>query len=474
VRRDDFGELDALLRNDFASFLHRSMQTLNPGGRFLRNWHIDAIAHQLSNVSAGDVTRLIVNMPPRYLKSTIVSVAYPAFLLGHHPNRRIICVSYGTELSAKHASDCRAIVESPWYRRIFPKMQIARATQSEIHTTARGFRKATSVHAALTGLGGDCFIIDDPQKPVDAQSHTQRNGLNGWFSNTLLSRLDDKRTSAIIIVMQRIHLRDLTGFLTEDSNEWTVLSLPAIAETNEVIEIGDGDFHRRGAGEPLHRERESLETLEKLRTELGPEAFAAQYMQSPVPLGGSMIKREWLRYYDYLPERAYATQVIQSWDTAAKGGAQNDWSVGTTWLIDNKRYFLLDVVRGRFEYPVLRETVLASAARFQPQTILIEDASTGTALAQELRRDHSYHVELMPVHHDKVGRLYVQQPKFAAGLVSLPRHAPFRAQVELELLTFPQGKTDDIVDSIAQALSYDQPGYDRTYAAFQPDYQDPN
>jgi predicted phage terminase large subunit-like protein len=472
MRYDEFDELDALLRNDFASFLHRCVQTLNPASRFLENWHIEAIAHQLNKVSAGDVTRLIINLPPRYLKSTIVSVAYPAFLLGHHPSRRIISVSYGADLSAKHEFDFRAIVESSWYRRIFPKMRIARATDSEIHTTARGFRKATSVHAALTGLGGDHFIIDDPQKPVDAQSDTQRNGLNNWFSNTLLSRLDNKQTSVIIIVMQRVHLNDLTGFVTGNPNEWTVLSLPAIAETDEVIEIGDGDFHRRGAGEPLHPERESLETLKKLRTELGPEVFTAQYMQSPVPPGGLMIKREWLRYYDRPPGRTHATKVIQSWDTAAKGGAHNDWSVGTTWLIDNKRYYLLDMVRGRFEYPLLRETVLASAARFQPDTILIEDASTGTALAQELRRAHSYHVELIPVHHD-VGRLYLQQAKFAAGLVFLSQHAPFRAQVELELLTFPQGKTDDIVDSIAQVLAYDRPEYDRTYAAFQPDYEDP-
>ena len=147
----------------------------------------------------------------------------------------------------------------------------------------RGFRKATSVYAAITGLGGDTFIIDDPQKPVDAQSDSQRNHLNQWFSNTLRSRLDNKATGTIIVVMQRVHLNDLTGYLTENSDDWTVLSLPAIAEENEEIAVGDGLFHRRRAGEALHPEHEPLAVLEKLRAEMGSDVFAAQYQQAPVP-----------------------------------------------------------------------------------------------------------------------------------------------------------------------------------------------
>jgi predicted phage terminase large subunit-like protein len=464
---DDQAALNAVLRDDFATFLHRCMRTLNSATPFLTNWHLAAIGYKLKKIQNGELIRLIINLPPRYLKSTIASVAFPAFLLGHNPERRIIGISYGTDLCTKHGSDFRAVVEAPWYRKAFPKMRITRSLDFEVHTTARGFRKATSVNAALTGLGGDCFIIDDPQKPVDAQSDLQRNALNQWFSNTLLSRLDNKQTSAIIIVMQRVHLHDLAGYLTGSSNDWTVLSLPAIAETDEDIEIGDRHIHRRAPGEPLHPEHESLVTLQKLQSEVGPDVFAAQYQQTPVPIGGSMIKREWLRYYDRSPQCTYGTKIIQSWDTAAKGGAQNDWSVGTTWLIEGKHRYLLDMVRGRFEYPLLRQTVLASAACYKPQTILVEDASTGTALAQDLRESNFYHVELVPVDRDKVGRLYVQQAKFASGQVLFPRHAQFMAQVEMELLTFPQGKTDDIVDSISQALAYDCPGYDLTYAGFQ-------
>ena len=206
---------DAILRRHFELFLRRCLMTLNPGHNYLPNWHIQAIAHQLKRIWRGEITRLIINMPPRHLKSLTVSVAFPAFLLGLEPWHRIFVVSYGSDLSSKHASDFRSIVESRWYHRAFNRLRIARSLEDEVSTTARGFRKSTSVYGTLTGLGGDVFIIDDPQKPVDAQSDAQRNRLNHWFSNTLMSRLDSKEKGIIIVVMQRVHLNDLSGYLME-------------------------------------------------------------------------------------------------------------------------------------------------------------------------------------------------------------------------------------------------------------------
>lgn len=452
--------LAAAARKDFAAFLERSVRTLNPGATYLPNWHISAIAHQLALVRAGKVKRLIINMPPRYLKSLTVSVAFPAFLLGHEPWRRLFAISYGGELSSKHASDFRSIVTSQWYRRAFPEMRITRSLEDEVHTSRRGFRKATSVYGALTGMGGDMFIIDDPQKPVDAQSDAMRTRLNQWVSNTLMSRLDNKETGVIIVVMQRLHLNDLPGYLTDSSPEWTVLNLAAIAESDETIAIGGGKFHRRRAGEALHPELESLETLERFRRELGSDAFAAQYQQCPVPPGGAMIRREWLKYYDKLPQQTYRTTIIQSWDTAAKDGAHNDYSVCTTWMLDGQHYYLIDVTRGRYAFPRLREAALTLAQKYKPRVILIEDASTGVALEQELKTVHlGSAVRLIPVERDKLGRLYVHEAKFETGLVHFPRRAPFLAELEAELLTFPQGKHDDQVDSISQALSYKKSGY---------------
>jgi predicted phage terminase large subunit-like protein len=452
---------DSILRRDFESFLRRCLMTLNPGWPYLPNWHIAAIFYQLEKVRRGEIKRLIINMPPRHLKSLTISVAFPAFLLGQEPWHRIFAISYGAELSSKHASDFRSIVESPWYRRAFSAMRISRSLEEEVSTTARGFRKATSVYGTLTGLGGDIFIIDDPQKPVDAQSDTQRDRLNQWVSNALMSRLDSKETGIIIVVMQRVHLNDLSGYLM-DAGGWTVLSLPAIAEQDETIAIGANEFHVHRAGEALHPEIESLESLKTLREKMGSD-FSAQYQQSPVPPGGGMIKRNWLRYYKALPERTYYTRIIQSWDTAAKDGAQNDWSVCTTWMILDNRFYLMHVSRGRYDYPTLKSVSIGLAQRYRPDTILIEDASTGTALGQELRLIHfGGTVRLVPIERDKIGRLYVNQAKFEAGDVLFPEGAPFLPELEAELLTFPQGKNDDQVDSISQALSCNT-GYDTSY-----------
>jgi predicted phage terminase large subunit-like protein len=458
---------DAIVRTDFDSHLRRCLMTLNPGASYLPNWHIDAIARRLERVRRGEITRLIINMPPRHLKSLTVSVAFPAFLLGHEPWRRIFAISYSTELASKHASDFRSIVESQWYRRAFPAMRIARSLEDEVVTTARGFRKATSVHGTLTGLGGDIFIIDDPLKPVDAQSDTQRHGLNQWVSNTLMSRLDNKQTGIIIVVMQRVHLNDLSGYLMELGG-WDVLSLPAIAEQDEIVAIGENELHQNRAGEALHPELESLESLKELQRKIGSDVFAAQYQQSPVPPGGAMIQRQWLRYYDQLPQRTHGATIIQSWDTAVKNGAQNDWSVCTTWMLVDDHYYLINLVRNRFEYPALRAAAISLAKLHRPRCVLIEDASTGIALAQELKNIYfGGATTLVPIERDKIGRLYVNQQKFEAGLVLFPRGAQYLPELEAELLTFPQGKNDDQVDSITQALSYPyKTAYDYTYSGF--------
>jgi hypothetical protein len=222
--------LAALLRNDFRAFVHKVFATLSPGQAYVPAWHVEAIAWRLERVRCGENRRLIINMPPRSLKSIAASVAFPAFVLGHDPSRRIICVSYSGDLAKKHASDFRAVLEARWYRSAFPSTRIGpfKNSETEIELTARGFRLATSIGGTLTGRGGEIILIDDPLKPDDALSETKRSAANQWFTK-LLSRLDDKRTGAIVVVMQRVHIDDLTGFLLSQSDEWDVLSLPAIA-----------------------------------------------------------------------------------------------------------------------------------------------------------------------------------------------------------------------------------------------------
>jgi predicted phage terminase large subunit-like protein len=453
---------DMQLRNDFVSFVHRCFQTVNPGARFYDNWHIEAIAARLAGVQRGNLRRLIINMPPRYLKSLIVSIAFPAYLLGHNPRAKIFVISYGAELADKHASDFRAIVTSAWYRRMFPRMRIARSHENEIVTTLRGFRKSTTVMGALTGLGGDLFIIDDPQKAVDANSESKRASLNGWFTNTLMSRLDNKEKGAIIVVMQRVHLDDLSGHLMGESDNWDVLSLASVAEEDERIPLGGGRFHVRRAGEALHPERESLETIEELRRTLGSDTFSAQMQQSPVPPGGALIKRKWVGRYDQLPEQKWPSRIVQSWDTACKEGAANDWSVCTTWLVRDKIFYLIHVLRGRFDYPALKARVIAHAGVYKPQKVLIEDAGVGTALIQELKKAAAYSVIPVKPERDKLTRMSIQSAKFESGQVLFPRQASWLAELEAEVFAFPQSRHDDQIDSISQALAHSSSGYDTT------------
>ena len=205
-------EYEMVLRQDFAAFTGRCFGDLNPQAAFAPNWHHEVIAAKLAAVQQGRIRRLIINLPPRHLKSLMASVAFPAWCLGHDPSAQILCVSYGQDLAEKFARDCRSIMMSPWYRRIFAtRLAAQRSAVREFVTTRQGYRLATSTGGVLTGRGADIIIIDDPLKPDEALSVAQRKAANEWFDHTLYSRLNDKRHGAIVIIMQRLHEDDLVG-----------------------------------------------------------------------------------------------------------------------------------------------------------------------------------------------------------------------------------------------------------------------
>ena len=448
--------LNAILRTDFPSFVEKVFNTLCPGQTFVPAWYLDAIAYQLDRVRRGEVCRLIINLPPRSLKSIMASVAFPAFVLGHDPTRQIICASYSNDLAGKFSNDFRAVLGSGWYRAAFPATRISRTkdSESEVALTRRGFRLATSVGGTLTGRGGDIIIIDDPLKPLDADSELRRGAANDWFSNTLLSRLNNKRDGAIIVVMQRVHMDDLTGFLLGQSDEWEVLSLPAIAESDEQIALAPGRFHQRRVGDVLSPAREPLEEIENTKRQVGSGVFSAQYQQAPVPPGGAMIKRAWLKYYTSLPEIQGRPYIIQSWDTAAKGGPENDWSVCTTWVhINGTLWYLRDVWRGRVDYPTLKAKVKELAQEFGADEVLMEDAGSGTFLVQELKGKVRGLIPVKP-DRDKQTRMAAASAKIEAGQVFLLEGASWIADLEAELLAFPGSRYDDQVDSVSQALNH--------------------
>jgi predicted phage terminase large subunit-like protein len=453
---------DAITRTDFSGFIERAFQILSPSATYYSNWHIHAIAYQLEQVRIGKIKRLVITVPPRSLKSQICSVAFPAYVLGLDPTKRIIGVSYSQDLATKLSNDCREVMSSPWYRQLFSRTKLSRLknTETEFATTEMGYRLATSIEGTLTGRGGDIIIVDDPLKPVDALSDSRRERVNNAFFNTIMSRLDDKRTGAIIVVMQRLHEDDLVGrLLREAPAEWTVLCLPAIAEEEEEIEIGGPEPHVRHPGDLLHEEREPLSILQSYRAQVGSDVFAAQYQQAPVPREGVMIKRTWPRRYDQLPARNSSTLTIQSWDTATKDSATSNYSVCTTVRYHDKKYYIIDVFRERVDYPVLKARAISLAKLYGPNVILVEDAGLGGGLVKELRQAGLPAVAVIPK-SDKRTRMSIQSAKFESGQVFLPDAASWLDDLETELFSFPGGRYDDQIDAISQALAHEVSGGD--------------
>jgi predicted phage terminase large subunit-like protein len=450
-------EYGAILRSDFWFFAQRCFSELNPQAALATNWHLEVIAAKLTAVREGKIRRLIINLPPRHLKSLMASIAFPAWCLGHESSAQILCVSYAQELADKLARDCRSIMMSIWYRQIFPtRLAAHRQAVQEFITTRQGYRLATSTGGVLTGRGADIILIDDPLKPEEALSEAQRKAANEWFSHTLYSRLNDKRSGAIVIIMQRLHEDDLVGHVVAQE-AWEVLSFPAIAESDEVHEIetiwGPQRFRRRH-GEALHPDREPLETLDRIRRTVGEYNFAGQYQQSPAPLGGGLVKAEWFKRYreSQRPERF--DRIVQSWDTANKATELSDFSVCTTWGVKGKDLFLLGLFRQRLEYPALKRAVREQQRLFDANEVLIEDKASGTQLIQELIADGCHGVTRYEPKCDKIMRLHAQTGVIENGFVYIPETAPWLAEFLHEMTVFPKGKHDDQVDSTAQFLDW--------------------
>ncbi len=453
---NELSVLRALLRQDLPSFVAKSFHTVGAGEQFLSNWHIDLIADRLASCRRREITRLAINLPPRSLKSLCVSIAFPAWLLGHDPSCKVICASYSGELAQKLARDCRTVMTSDWYLDTFSATRIDRRKNraEEFETTAGGFRLATSVGGTLTGRGGDVIIVDDPQKPQEALSPAQRQSVKQWFDSTLYSRLDNKSDGAIILVMQRVHIDDLTTHVLAKGG-WQLLSLPARAEVEERHVLSDGRVFARSAGQALHEAREPDHSLKDIERTLGSFHFASQYQQSPVNERGNMLRWTWFRLYDDMPAATKADDhIVQSWDTAMTAHDGSDWSVCSTWAIRGGDYYLIDIYRDRHDFPSLKQKVVELRMQFNAHHVLIEDAGSGTALIQQLSQEGAFRPIAIKPKGSKADRMAAQSSYIEAGHVHVPKAAPWLEDLRVELLAFPHGRHDDQVDSISQFLNW--------------------
>ncbi|CAL7963183.1 Terminase_6C domain-containing protein [Alphaproteobacteria bacterium] len=447
-----------ILRCNFKSFLHKVFNTLHPTQTFIDNWHIDLLGEYVQAIREKEVKRLIINMPPRSLKSICVSVALPAWLLGHNPNLKIIVASYSQALSNKHSIDCKSIILSKWYQDCFPDTRLMKGsnTKSKFVTTKHGFRFSTSILGTLTGEGADIIIVDDPHTPLQVLSKLKRERTICWFKQTLMTRLNDRKSGCIIVVMQRLHIADLSSELLQNpdlENQWTLVKIPAIAEESRKIKFAGFTYHRH-AGEYLYPTLWTKKEVEMIKKEVGSYTFSAQYQQAPLSLNFGIIRYAWISRYKN-SKKLELDAIYQSWDCAVKMGRYNDYTVCTTWGVINDTYYLLDVYRDRIEYPHLRSLVIGLAEQFKAKIILIEDKAAGQQLLQELKALRMSIIPIQPK-HDKMTRLILSSPLFEARKIYLPEAATWLPEFEQELMNFPSTIHDDQIDSTTQFLEWIQ------------------
>jgi hypothetical protein len=271
-------DIKIMYRHDLLSFIKLAFWELHPNTAFQDNWHIHVLADYLNRVERGEIKRLIINMPPRMLKSHCATISFPTWLLGRNPHQKILTLHSGQHLGKELEESCARLMQSERYRALFNLRSPNRKNQ-KLSNAYGGFFQFLSMDHAVTGLGADTIIVDDPISATDAQDKLLRDRVNKQFTQNVLQRLDDKKTGAIIVVMQRLHEEDLSGYLLQKSKDWVHLDLSAIAMQHEEWRLSDGKRYRRNPWEALHPERESLDELLKIRTNIGGYAFSAQYLQ---------------------------------------------------------------------------------------------------------------------------------------------------------------------------------------------------
>lgn len=439
---------------NFKYFLQRGFLEISPSSKLYHSWYLDLIIEHLTAVANGNIKRLVINMPPRHLKSMTVNVFWSAWLLGQNPGFKVISASYSHNLSVKHSEDVRYIMNTPWYNKLFPKTKIMPGcnTKSKFTTTHQGFRLATSIGGTLTGEGGDILIVDDPHTPMQAQSRKHRNRALNWFDQTLLTRLNNPKEGSVVVVMQRLHEQDLSGHLLSKKAGWQHLNIPVFEECERSIEFNNFSYKRK-AREPLNEKVCSYKALVKLKAEIGSYAFSAQYLQKPLSSQGSLLKLGWLHYYDNTKPLKFQ-YCFQSWDCAFKTGKNNDYSVCATFGVLDGKIYLQNILRGKFEFSDLKKVVQKKYLEYSPHSILIEDKASGQVLIQDLMNQYTLPVVKVRPKLDKFARFITNLNLFEAGVIYLPKEALWLAEFTNELLEFPNVQHDDQVDACTQFLNW--------------------
>lgn len=475
--RDIATEVRERSQESFKAFIHLAWDVIEPGTPLLWNWHIDAISDHLESVCHGDITRLICNIAPGHAKSTIFSVMYPCWTWIKDPTVRWLCASHSLDLAIRDNRNCRTLIESEWFQLCFGdifQLSSDQNVKSFFENDRRGYRMALSVGAKGTGRRGSHLLIDDPNDAKATKVEVEET--IRWFGNTWISRINSYSSGAMIVVGQRLYERDLTGHILELGG-WEHLCLPEEFEPSRrcftsVVSTSDNSYAWKGydpreeEGELLWPDKFPVKVLADLKKSMRLDYFA-QFQQRPMPEGGGQFRREWFRYFTetseaYILETERGTRSVlkdQCWmfgtvDLAISLKQTADYTVFGVWAVTPERDLLLvDLVRAHFSNPEqVKQLRLLHQRHPQAYRWKIERVGYQLALIQQALAEGIPCSEYNPVGKgDKVARASTPSVWFENGKVYFRKFAAWVSDVESELMLFPRGAHDDIVDVCSMA-----------------------
>jgi predicted phage terminase large subunit-like protein len=483
-------------RLSLRDFVRLAWAVVEPATPFKSNWHIDALADHLAAVTAGQIRKLVINVPPRCTKSTVVSVLWPCWEWTIRPETKWLFTSYSLNLTKRDSLRCRRLIESVWYRERWGLMLAEDQSEKLLFENSRGgYRMSASVGSSVTGSGGDRLVCDDPHNIGEVESDTMRQGVIDWFDGVLSTRMNDPKQSTITIIGQRAHESDLSGHVLRQGG-WEHLCLPLewerypfldlgaklTPEGKRVTAIGWSD-PRSEEGELLWPDHFGEAEVGQLKRSLGSYRVAGQLQQRPSPAEGGLFKAHWWRFWHRpgnplpavsvrlaadgsvfnrpcvpLPEK-FDRQLL-SFDLTFKDTKTSDYAVGQCWGCLDADRFLLDEWRARADFVAQRAAITMMAARWPEATeILIEDSANGSAAVSELQHSISG-IKAIPAKGAKEVRAAACTPMIESGNCYLP-HPNLAAWVTGfldEVAGFPNAKNDDRIDAMSQCLNHARQG----------------
>ena len=470
---------------------------IEPGTKFVDNWHIGAVSEHLEACSYGQIADLIISMPPRFMKSIGLAVGWPTWEWSWIPHIRQIFSSYAAELAIRDSLKCRRVIESRWYQRRYGhvfQLQPDQNRKTRFENDRAGYRLAVGVGGSATGEGGDRIVVDDAHKVAEADSSVKREAAVLWWKETMSTRRNDPLTAVRVISGQRVHEADVTGDVLARELGYVHLRLPMEYDKKRIVTSLGWSDPRREVGELMWPARFPREAVEKLKEELGAYGYSAQYQQEPTPAKGAVFEAGWFRWYtmphipidtDYVVSADLTIEankvtiippafdeMLQSIDAAFKGkpgtGAAksrptpgqakgSDYVVDEVWSRRQAEFYLLEEARGQWEFPKTLEEIRAVSASFpKASKKLVEDKANGPAIIQSLNTEIGGFIEIDPANlgGDLLARARAASPYVQAGNIYLPhpRIAPWVIEWLTEMVKFPRAPFDDRVASAVQAI----------------------